>query len=174
MRQRTDGIKTIADLKLRCRIDDETGCWLWAGAVKATSARVWLPGIGPTSMTAALQVLQHGTRPTSDRMLVPVVCRNPSCGNLAHRRWGTRGELFEIIRPTLPAGHRARVAAGKRRASGLYSPEVRRDIVTSNEPVAVLADRHGMKVSMVYRIRKGERWADGVPGSSVFSMAGGQ
>lgn len=33
-RKRQDGVRTLDDIRDRCRIDEETGCWIWSGAVR--------------------------------------------------------------------------------------------------------------------------------------------
>lgn len=170
-RTRQDGIRTIEDLKLRCRIDDITGCWVWGGAYHSGSARVWLPGLGPMSMGFALQYVRHGTRPTTKRQLIPM-CGNTSCGNLAHRRWGSRSELFKLLRPELSIEHRARIRAGKRACSTVMTAEKAQEIRASLEPSKVIAEREGIHFTHVCRIRRGEAWGASLPMSSVFAWAG--
>lgn len=169
MSTRKDGIRTVADIKDRCRVDEFTGCWLWAGAKKGTAPRPWIPGVGATSMTMALQLVIHGTKPTPKRMLVPT-CHNVQCCNPAHRKWGTRSELFAGIRPTLSPGHRARTTAGKRAASNVCTAKIAAEIRASDEPVPALSARLGIHPTHVYRIRRGESWATSMPASSVFAL----
>lgn len=164
---RQDGIKTLKDLHDRCKVDTETGCIVWAGARRKASAAVWIPGHGPVPMHYALSVVTTGKSPEPGAMLVPT-CGNVNCANVKHRKPGTRGDLFRVLRPTLSAAHKARVSAGKRAASPNYRPEAHVDILFSGEPLAVLAERHGMHLSMVSKIRLGHRWG-AAPGSSVFN-----
>ncbi len=165
---RQDGIRTIDDIKGRCRISDETGCWLWAGCMLRGTPRVWLPGVGPQSLGYALQWVLHGTKPSAERMLVPK-CGNPACANPWHRRWGTRSEMYSLIRPKLPADHRARIGAGKRRASPIYSPELHLEIMTTDEPLKDMASRLGVHITHLYRIRRGQAWSAASCPASVFS-----
>ena len=164
---RRDGIYPLADLQGRCRVDDETGCLLWAGAAKGTMARVWMPDIGVKTMTGAFTQL-IGKKLPKGKVWVPV-CGRADCANEAHRKPGTRSDYFKLQRPFLTPGHRARSTAGKRKASPYYSPEAAHDIRTSTEPAQVLADRYGMHRVHVYRIKRGEVWRDVVPGASVWS-----
>jgi hypothetical protein len=165
---RQDGIRTLDDLKARCRIDTETGCWVWAGAMGRGTPRVWLPDIGVASMSGALQWVTDATRPTSQRMLIPT-CGNPACANPKHRQWGTRSELFALLRPTLAADHRARIGAGKRKASPIYTPELHAEIMTTKEPLADMAARLGVHFTHLYRIRRGKAWAASACASSAFT-----
>jgi hypothetical protein len=164
---RDDGIKTLADLQGRCKVNTETGCIVWAGAVRKASACVWIPGHGPVPMHYALSVVTTGSRPAPGEMLVPM-CGNVNCANPKHRKPGTRSDLFRVLRPTLTAAHKARVSAGKRAANQNYSAEAHADIMSSTETLAVLAERHGMSLSAVSKIRLGHRWG-AAPASSVFS-----
>lgn len=167
-RKRQDGIRTLQGIKDRCRVDDITGCWLWADAKHKGTAVVWMPGIGVLSMTAALQALQHGTRPTGKRMLVPT-CGNSSCGNPEHRRWGTRSDLFALVMGRKTPDQLARCTAARRAVSTVCTPELAAEIRASDEPVADIAKRIGVHVTHVYRIKRGEAWAPAANGASVFS-----
>jgi hypothetical protein len=164
---RQDGIKTLADLHDRCKVNTETRCIVWAGALRKASAAVWIPGHGPVPMHFALAVVTTGQPPAPGSILVPT-CGNVNCANMKHRKPGTRGDLFRVLRPELTAAHKARVSAGKRAASPNYSPEAHADILASDAPLAVLAERHGMSLSAVSKIRLGHRWGP-APASSVFS-----
>lgn len=164
---RQDGIKTLKDLHDRCKVDTETGCIVWAGALRKASAAVWIPGHGPVPMHYALSVVTTGKRPEPGAMLVPM-CGNVNCANLKHRKPGTRSDLFRVLRPTLTAAHKARVSAGKRAISQIYSPEAHAAILRSDEPLSVLAERHHMHLSTVSKIRLGNLWG-AAQASSVFN-----
>ena len=46
-RKRQDGVRSLADIRSRCVIDAETGCWIWRGAFSVkvgghATPRVWL------------------------------------------------------------------------------------------------------------------------------------
>ena len=162
------GIRSIDDIKARSRIDDITSCWLWAGAMKNSAPRVWLPGFGVVSMARALQIVQFGTTPTNSRMLIPT-CNRVNCGNPAHRRWGTKAEMFSVLMGDMSPDHRARMTLGKRARSKVCTSEIAAGIRASNEPAQQIADRIGVHVTHVYRIKRGHAWADGLQASSVFA-----
>lgn len=157
-KKRQDGIRTVDDLKARCKVNDETGCWMWAGARHHGSARVWLPGIGAQAIPFALHYLRTGTRPEKGAMLVPI-CGNTDCANPAHRKLGNRSVLQSTLRPKLDPLHKARIGKSKRAISPIYSPEAHADILASNEPGDVLAKRWGMHKTHIGRIKRGEAWA---------------
>ena len=75
------GIRSVDDIKDRCRVDDVTGCWIWAGAlVHGKAPRVWVPGLGAVSMSRALQVVHFGPPPAGKRTLMPTCggCTEPA------------------------------------------------------------------------------------------------
>ena len=154
------GIRTIEDLKDRCTVDEDTGCWEWAGALTATNRpSMWIPAIGRVgSVGTLLSMIKTGSRPPKGKCWVPT-CLNTLCVSEAHRKLGTFSELQKVTRPKLTALHKARIAQGRRKASKVTSPEAAEDIRTSEETLAVLSLRHGMSPSMVSKIRRQEAWA---------------
>lgn len=164
---RQDGIRTMEALRARCKVDEETGCWLWAGAMNRGSARVWLPDCGVHSMSFALHWIATGLPPKKGALLLPM-CRHVNCSNMAHRKMGTRSQLMSLLRPKLDPAHIARIVAGKRAAGGMYSPELRAEIMASTEPSKVIGARHGLHFTHVCKIKRGLAWG-GAQGSSVFS-----
>jgi hypothetical protein len=162
------GIRTIDDIKDRCKVDDITGCWIWAGAMKNTAPRVWLPGIGAASMPMALQVVLHGTKPTAKRMLIPT-CGRVDCANPAHRKWGSKAQMFRGLMAEMAPEHRARMTLGKRSASKVCTPQIAADVCASTEPAQQIADRLGVHVTHVYRIKRGDAWQPQLAASSVFT-----
>lgn len=140
---------------------------MWAGSRHHGSARVWIPGFGPQAMTFAVHYLQTGERPAKGSMLVPQ-CGHTDCANPEHRRSGNRSALGALLRPKLDPLHRARIGASKRATSELYSAEAHADIRSSQEPSRVLAERWGMHLTHVCRIRRGEAWVM-APGASAFA-----
>ena len=90
---------------------------------------------------------------------------------MKHRFIGTRADLMQIIRPKLDPLHAARIAVGARAAKrSLYSPELRAEIIGSNETCEAIGRRTGVHPTTVSRIRRGEVWRDAAPTSSVFSL----
>jgi hypothetical protein len=105
-RKRSDGVRTMDDLRVRCVIDGAKDCWVWGGAaVKSStgrgslSARVWLPeppgGGGPRTMTAALAAwllsgrkLAPGDVVWRARCDCQLLCINPQ-----HGATGTRQQM---------------------------------------------------------------------------------
>jgi hypothetical protein len=90
------GIQTLADLKARCRVDKDTGCWKWGGArghAVGAAPSVWLPGKGAVSLTRALHYLLGLEAPTQKALLMPT-CGNAGCANPDHRTMGNKGQYL--------------------------------------------------------------------------------
>ena len=168
---RKDGIRTMADLKLRCRVDAETGCWLWAGCTRGASARIWLPDAGIRATAFAVEYLSTGRHPAPGTAWVPQ-CGNALCCNPAHRRPGTKSELFKAVMPPYTADQRARMTQALRKRSTTMNMAKAAVVRSSEGTLVEIANKHGISVEMASRIRLGKRWFDGVRGSSVFNLAG--
>lgn len=158
------GLRTIDDLRDRCRIDDITGCWHWAGARSGGAPSTRVPGLGRnTSLGKAIGYLLTGREPGRG-VVWHATCETRGCCNPAHRRAGTRQTQMLAIGRTLTSLERARIARGCRR---VLTAEAVGDIRDSSEPLRVLAERHGCAISTAARVRRGERWRES--GFSVFS-----
>lgn len=166
---RQDGIRTVEDLRGRCRIDDETGCWLWAGAKRASAPSVWIPGHGACAMPKAIALLTGKTLERK-RVMVPT-CGRVDCANPAHRKEGSYSELWKLLRPSLTPKHRAKITAATRLALGKITPEIAEQIRAAEGSNAAVGARFGIHETQTSRIRRGDAWA-ALPGSSVFAMGG--
>lgn len=103
---RSDGVRTLGDIRQRCTIDDITGCWIWRYAYDnhGTTTRVWLPDgagsvVGPGGTTTAARAawLLSG-KPLPTGHIVMRACRDIRCCNPAHGRAGTRVDLGSLLR----------------------------------------------------------------------------
>jgi hypothetical protein len=164
------GVLTLADLQERCKHDDLTDCLTLPGSAKNGSVYVWLPVLArPVPVSRALAVLS-GTKLKKGQMLVPT-CGNHACANMGHRYVGTRSDLMKEMRPTLAPQHRMRIAASHRaREESKYSPELRRQIIDSDETQQALGAKLGLHPSVIGRIRTGHSWREAAPAASVFTM----
>jgi len=158
-----NGIHALDDLRDRCRVDDITGCWTWAGATtQSGSPSMWIPALDRVgSLGTLLSILTTGERPRKG------ACWMPMCGNRLctrphpeHRALGTPSALQKLNRPTLPPLHRARVARARLRWSKHYSPELADEIRNGTETLRSISDRIGLNPTMVSRIRRGLAWVD--------------
>jgi len=163
-----DGIYTMADLKDRCRIDEITGCWIWGGAVYNNIASMWYgPMKTRMSVTGIMRYLMSDTPPPKNLHWY-ASCGNILCCNPKHRKLGTRATLQKTVLPAnISQSHKLAISKGKRAKSVHYTPEKAAAIRGSDETCRVLAERYGLSIGMVHRVKIGDRWAD--QGSSAFT-----
>lgn len=163
------GIRTIADLKDRCLVDDITGCWVVGKSQTARRglARVWLPALA-RSLTpgAAIAFLTTGSLPMRG-VAWHRTCQTLGCANPAHRTKGTRKSQMDAAKVKRSPLQRARIAKAKRAASKNVSEGIAALIRASTEPTAVLARRYDLSEGQVRRIRRQEQWKP--VGVSAFS-----
>lgn len=108
--KRSDGVRTVEDIRLRCYVDRCTGCWLWRGAMSISTtrkikpvSRVWLPdgikGDGkPCITTASKAAWILSGRPLRDGQAVwRDHCGRFDCVNPEHGKAGTRTEMHAAI-----------------------------------------------------------------------------
>lgn len=104
-RKRQDGVRTLEDLRGRCVVDAETGCWLWRGALSHGSrgqptTRVWLPdgeggGTVATGQRAAWLLAGKTLRP--GHVVWRQLCTRSDCINPQHGAAGTRPQMHAAI-----------------------------------------------------------------------------
>ena len=171
------GVRTLEDLRGRCRIDDETGCWMWAGGASGKQPRVWCfdPTAGKFKSIPAARAawILGGDSPVAGRVVYHARCTNWLCVNPAHLAVGTKAEEGAHLRKhgTLrgdPARSAANAASVRRHRSKL-TPELVREIRASTEKGVSIASRLGIAHGIVSNVRLGKIWRDGAPGASVFS-----
>jgi hypothetical protein len=165
MSVRTDGIRSIADLRGRCVIDAITGCWHFKG-----STRLWLPALGRrTSLGGAICTLITGA-PPAPGVFWFCTCETRECANPAHRRAGNRSEQMLVVGHRHTPGARARMARSMRERSRL-SEETIAEIRAAEGTLKEIGARFGIHFSHAARIRRMEVRAPlAAQGSSVFNL----
>lgn len=165
------GIRTIEDLRLRCRIDEDTDCWHYGKASRshhAPGVRLAVLGQEMVSLGVAIAVLSTGKRPEKG-VCWHVTCTTPQCANPDHRKAGTRRSQMRSANYKPAAQTLAKIASTKRSKSAL-SKDAIEAIRSSDETLAVLSERHGVSPSHISRIRLGQCWSEtAAPAASVFS-----
>ena len=164
------GIRTIEDLKGRCRIDELTGCWEWGGGRDAHKrACLWLPELGRQgSLGMAACLLRTGKAPTKGVNWF-VACRTKDCANPMHRKPGSRSEQMRAANITRNPLERGKIARG-RRANSKLSDEMAAAIRASSDSLRILSKRYGVSISHCSNIKRGKQRRElSAPGSSAFS-----
>lgn len=114
--------------------------------------------LGAGRVAAVRRVLwevEHGPVPAG--LQVGMTCKNWRCVCPEHLAARTRSKASRGRTRSLQ--ERINIAAGRRTASHLTMDDVR-TMRTSDEPVRQLAARYGVTLGYVWRIRRGEAWAD--------------
>ena len=170
-RQRSNGVRTLEDLRQRCVIDDITqDCWNYGGGKTGDGLpSIWFPPLGiRTTPGVILCYLKTGKRPAPG-VVWHRTCDSLLCCNPGHRKAGTRRSQMANAAITRSPLERARISVSKRAQSKLTEAAVD-DIRSSEDTLAECAARHGISVSHVSRIRRGELWRPVEQGASVFSL----
>lgn len=170
------GIRTVEDLRQRCRVDEDTGCWQYGKATRshhAPGVRIAALGNGMVSIGTAIAFLTTGERPRKG-IYWHVTCTTKHCANPAHRKAGTRRSQMQHANYKPSALTLARISSTKRAASSLTQEDIAA-IRSSNDTLVVLAERYGVSLSHISRIRLNQAWRQtAAPAASVFAWAGAQ
>lgn len=172
-RKRADGVRTLEDLRLRCWVDPQTGCWLWRYAVCSSGggrgqprSRVWMPD-APGNGKAMAMTAARAAWLLSGRTLPPggVVWRTrPRCDALCicphHGSGGTRQQMHAaMVADGRLKGdpRRAVVNAINRRAMMVPAEKVRlaEAMFASGAMQKAVCAALGLSVNSAAKIRKG-------------------
>lgn len=173
------GIRTIEDLRLRCRIDNETGCWRWAGAKqeyggsRAAEPRVWLADHDCCVNGKRAAAILSGRTPKRGQ-LVYAKCLNSMCVRPDHQIVGTAKERGAwLAAQGVLKGNPSRVAQNTRMSRGRSSinMELARWARESEQTGVEVAHALDIGIAAVSRIRRHETWREQMQAASVFSFA---
>jgi hypothetical protein len=173
------GIRSVEDLRQRCRVDEDTGCWHWGMSVVQGAPRVHFKlEDGKHRVTrgpAAAWMLSHQKQLPAKTMCW-MRCRRNDCVNPRHVMHGDRKKYGEFARKhDLQKNNPRRIAANRkivREKLARINIETAREIRLSEGPQAEIARRYGVPQSLVWAIKAGKLWREELPGASVFSLAG--
>lgn len=177
--QDNGGIRDLAGIKDRCRINDETGCWEWAGASSSNSAKrkstipvAWSPAHGKV-MTVTRLAMEFSRDMALGKRRVWRTCGGEDCVNPAHLKFGTHAEWGAWMKKTEVM--KGKVSIAVRRAVRISRGDVKTTMelaVWARESEQMGLDvAHALDISpkQVSRIRKFHTWKPTVSGASVFS-----
>lgn len=172
--QNIGGLLTREDLRQRCYVEPETGCWHWKAGKSKDKPCVYVPAFGRvTSLGSAICFLKKGRAPLKGERWF-VTCSTPRCANPDHRACGTQRSVMQA--PSVPkrsAAHNAKIMLSSRATRSKCTPEIAEEIRNSNESGPELEARFGISRSLVSLIRLGKAWRPVCHGASVFALGGG-
>lgn len=174
------GVRDLEDLRQRCRIDADTGCWVWGlSAGHGVPAVVLLMPDGRYrshrgKRAAALLAYGFDIKPgliagSNGK------CSNPMCVNPAHIKLMTHAEkrkevaAANLANPVLRAKLVETGRKEARRRFAKFDMETAEAIRRESGTIKEIAARYGMSWSNVQAIRAGRYWGTDAPNASVFS-----
>jgi hypothetical protein len=173
------GIRTVADLRARCRVDDDTGCWHWSMGFSQGSPRIHLALDGRnTAMRgrrAALLLARGKDVRPGLVVFARLQCRSADCVNPAHCRAGTRqqhGEWQRLSGTGRTPAKQVGAVKGWTVRPRRFTPEQVHRIRNGSESVAALAREFGVAMNSIHQVRTFKTYRTvraEVPGASVFS-----
>lgn len=145
---------SLESIKSHC-VDDESDCWIWQGYVTKNGHPMIHTCCGPAYVRRV--VLSCVGRAPAPRVPVVPTCGKKLCCNPAHQHATTASA---IAQGRAKCADRAKKIALARRAQSKLTDEAAQQIRIANEPARVLAQRHGVSLSRVYAIRRGDSWKE--------------
>lgn len=171
------GIRALSDIKDRCRVESESGCWTWAGATASGKRGTVLPvaWFAPDRRVVSVPRLAwalSGKEPTPMNWRT---CCNDLCCNPKHLAGGTRAEWGLWVKAQgKHRGDPVRTATNvriRRERSEVMSAELAAWVRESEQIGLEVAHAVGISPTSVSRIRKLQQWAPDMRASSVWGMA---
>lgn len=174
---RLGGIRTIEDLKLRCVVDEITGCWRWTlartdGAPKVHFVAPDGSGRRCDKGPRAALFLSRGT-PVKAGHVAWANCGEADCVNPQHARSGTKTEWGAWLSRSGKVKNLASKCAGSRKAwdkrGRKITPEILAYIVRSDKSDAKLSAELGISGFAIWSARTRRSHVETMQGSSVFA-----
>lgn len=165
-------IKDEEDLRSRCVVNEETGCWEYPGKAPIR-LYVRLSGTDKGRVMqgarAALTIRDGEDRGSAYR----VKCQNHNCVNPDHCKWMTKKQFGAWqAKSGLWKGRPENIISNTKaaRAKARLNPEIVREIRQSPENNSEIGRRLGIGHTTISAVRRGLIWRDStLPNSSVFS-----
>lgn len=157
------GIRALEDLRLRCHVDDVTGCWCWRMHLNRNGlayVRAEIDGVRVKGLGRRIALLLAGKPPKAGQVAYPrAKCFTTACVNPEHARWGTTRDRmrFHSSRGMFSTPERRLMLISNGRQASKLSDEQRLEVSISTEPPALAAARLGISKERVSQLRRGAR-----------------
>lgn len=169
------GIRTVEDLRQRCRVDEDTGCWHWGLSMCQGHPRVHLGVEGKRFAARGRRaaLILAGTPPKRGHVAFATrECKSNDCVNPEHARSANRGNHGQYLRSTGLGNSPAKTAAAINSARthlAKLTMEDARAIRASTESTYALARQFGVAQSCIWSVKAGKSWKEHAPQASVFT-----
>jgi hypothetical protein len=170
------GIRSVEDLRQRCRIDGDTGCWHWSLAVVQGHPKVHLKLNGKRSAhrgRKASLLLAGKTITPGHVVFAARNCLSDDCVNPEHARSSTRANHGQYMKfsgkAKSPAKSAAAVAMARKHLAKLDWGKVR-EIRASSLTTYQLAEKYGVSQYCIWAVTSGKSWQETARQSSVFTF----
>lgn len=174
------GIRTVEDLRLRCAIDDVTGCWLWRGAISDGAPKVHfrhpvsLERTDAKGRRVALILSRGEDLPRGHVAWQRVCCDSPLCVNPEHCRSGPKKEWGRWLTASGKVKNLPSKCVAARKGwdtkGRKFTPEMRQQIMADSRPVTTIAAELGVSRMGVWSVRQQLSHRDGMANSSVWTF----
>lgn len=157
------GIRTVADIRARCYVDEGTGCWHWRQAISQGSPSIHF--VTPQGKRCKMRGRRAALLLHRGCDLLPghaacaaAICESLDCVNPDHCRSGTRRQVGEAHRKSGLAKAKAKTEAARIQAERRrkLKPGQVMEIRASLETDAALAKRFGVSRFCIWAARKGK------------------
>lgn len=169
--EKSHAIRTVDDLKSRCVVDDETGCWRCK--TKTVAFCIGEERFNTTIRRAALILAGRKVPTTQARLAGPTAnCHTDWCGNPDHSRVMSRKENAKRLglAQRMTPKQLANLRAHSEKCMKLCADDRRVIATTRDEPIKVMAQRYGVSEAYVQRMRS-RGWSTAKrPATSVFTF----
>lgn len=182
-----NGVRTFEDIRLRCRVDEITGCWLWSLSMSGgETPKAWIcPGVfgeKPRTMPAAkASWLLSGRKIEEGHVVWRVACTDARCVNPQHCIALPRAEMRRAcgLRGREKGKPERAVQNWKNRASLIAPKEVVREVekrLGEGKKQSHIAAELPVSTFLVHKIATGKQFHSSVRatpnlrGSSVFTL----
>lgn len=172
------GVHDLNDILLRCRIDEDTGCWVWKFGVSKAYGYPMATSKGKSTSARRFSLLMSGVEiPEGWRVVCNSSC-DSLCVNPKHCKAVSPSEFnLHLSRKGVyetPTRKAARAIATRKRKSDKLNQELANQIrarVMGGDDAKQVASDFGVSRSHVCAISNGLHWSDRqvVPSASVFS-----
>lgn len=159
-----NGVRTVDDIRRRCRVTEE--CWHWLKATtKKGVPKLWFSPLDrETTIGPVLYFMRHGKAPQKGR-IYSTFCGSLDCANPDHYRLETLSSACKRHKRKNPLVHRQRGTLARRARSTKMNEEKAAEIRASSESLESLAKAYGISYGHAWRIKTGKHWMPLQPAS---------